>query len=1746
MAETETKVVTDKLDGVSFDLLEPTPQEETGLDFTLFEQSPYQHQPVKRQSNAVADYTATGMQVNRTSELGDIEEGISQKDIVKRQQQDTESAMGILSMNNMDVETRMGMARSLVERERLPRTVGEVYADFAFPALPAEIKKRIADDVSVSVRDKENKNIISQMIDGVDQTWDEFMNKYREGLPSVAELAGKEIVDFAKKVEEKATAKREQYKQGNILEPLADSTSVVAGGAADLFVQGSTFGKFDNLKEYIQYINPIEYEDSIDVDWGLAMDMMLEGENPFLELPLVNPLISRKGWNAFLPSSLKTEEGSQTQFATAMASKYGPEWKMRWASYLSKEVGVDALILMTGAAFPRIGEAMFTSSVSLRDRAMTVFNRAIALGIGGGSVQTLMDRIGGDESNLGRDVAVRFGAALVGEGLVKGAQMAWRAGKGFIRTVGDATRSYAREAKLPIYNETITTALRDGTSYKSPISATIIKGNVRELSNEYFRLQDTVAEGVMSARGTELRKQIADLTGVAEERLDIELPLMHRIYNEEFKDVVSGAKQEFGRLKVHAEQLTKEIEGIEPEVKNIREAHRRLLEQHAKRPVKTEAGQAAREAKAKVLGDLLAEREQVLTSKQAELREMQGTISATEGLQLSSGSEIVDKMLQSEAFMFKLMGERTTRQKNVQDMFMTYMDTQQYAFREMPVTTPRTATSLFNPFTYTRKMKDLLRIADPDTYNMSNVAKDLFDSVNKQQKMDRVFGKMLEASTKGVSTKDQALVYKVLQKGNDAERVFTPDELRAEGLTSAKLHDMYYAQRMIMDSSHGLMDSALVKEFNAINPSTGLPRAMEWQGLPMIVDRPPADAPKGSILIRELLDTRAGGSPVERIVQQSEFRPLTNVLPSHTGFIPRAYKNANYHVTMIDKENGAVERIGAFRRLSEAKAFMAEKNKTLGKSQTLVFDHWNDTQQTGFVGFQKGLFNLSDLGSTETIEKIQKALVDELGEIDASKIKIILDKLDMASLRKAHVGARRDEALPGTAQVMETPQAIAEYLHAVSRANGISDWRMWARQEFTSQYRDVLAPGVGQSIPLGSQNMWMEPRQLPLALRSKLRNAKREWDWINRSITHKTSTETKLDNLILSKIADWNVSPNPVMRAASKALDHMPEAIALNNAMRGIAAVPKMLMFSVAQMWVQPTQAVITAGINPIHASGALADIIRGVMPALAKERMIGAIGGRLPKEGSGSHLLNTLRRSGYAADVNTNDLLNTSLGPGNPVVSDIAKLAQFPFKAGEGANRVFAFFTSRREMMERAARGELIGLDGQPFRGAIDDDEFLKLVTNRAKITALNMGRAGQLELFSGPGSWVFQFKQVAAKTLHIFETTELTAAEKFGAGAALVGLWGPQGIPFLSDLVAGGDYAAYQISGKEPSKREFFTNMMRANAKDIADYAMTSSPELMKDLGIDRKTIERFFEKGGINALSDGEIDVVNRLALGRFVGEMIDVQEWYDFVPALGVLADMTEAISKAGLPQFAADLGTAPIASIYMYMDLLGQKGMIDAGQLKKTWGQAIIEHFGEGDGNLQQIIRGAGHSVLGLDTVKEGDATIAEAAYQTMSDFGKTVSYMGSLARITDAVNREDTDETFRTVDPNQPNTFRTSSNRVTSVGVTGPRLISYLFGFTPGKIQEVNDAEKLERMYNNAFKEYTDKVIDKYKNASSNRERQRIAVEVNQELDEAMPMLEMVRKNSNVDWRKSIANKMKNEIIRRNTPITPKGLQNEQ
>lgn len=673
---------------------------------------------------------------------------------------------------------------------------------------------------------------------------------------------------------------------------------------------------------------------------------------------------------------------------------------------------------------------------------------------------------------------------------------------------------------------------------------------------------------------------------------------------------------------------------------------------------------------------------------------------------------------------------------------------------------------------------------------------------------------------------------------------------------------------------------------------------------------------------------------------------------------------------------------------------------------------------------------------------------------------------------------------------------IAEYLENIAFKAGMSDWRIHAINRFKEIYvggnaqRQVLGDNVPWYAPISEEGSSDAFRKGNLVRFNNIwiREAKQMQKWLMRSITYKTTPERWFDRFIDTTVANWHRSPVASQRAAAQILENrfFPSLTRLIGGGRAVSGATKLLFFNVGQFIVQSSQVVPTLGTalftRPHIIGPAIADMITAIGVA-ARERSeaiflfknVAKIYGKKK-----APIVEAMRISGWFEDLTVTDIpqisgitgshysklrntfqesvLPTSVTLGKKIYNAGTAF----FKAGEGTNRLFAFSLVRREFIDRIQRGgrPVLGFDGKPFKVSdIDSPEFIREVVNKAKTTALNMTRPGQLELFSGLGSLVFQFKQVLPKSIRIFTVNDLTPAEKFGAAAAYVGFWGFSAIPLLHDLITFTEASYWRfVAGKEPNEREFISNWMREHSMELAQYAWATEKSLAVRWGIDREFLSDLINKGSVFALTDGEVNIVNRIALGKFISDMVDNMEPQDSIVFFSVITDTWQAFTDAG-----------------------DNPNIISA-----------------------------------LEDYYRGGLTGYEAANSVLKNFGRVISSAGYVSRFIENLDQDKYDPNFNPGAVRmglEEETIKSSSGRDTGVllegvGIFGKlRLHQFLLGLTPGPVVSELERVKRERTYRTALREFMDLRARKYARLNTPDARLKLLAETISEIEDVYPLV---------------------------------------
>lgn len=1394
------------------------------------------------------------------------------------------------------------------------------------------------------------------------------------------------------------------------------------------------------------------------------------------------------GWQLF--KDLATGKDPK-QFTAAMEDAYGEFWKRRWIGWTIKEIGVDAGITAAVALSEEGGVAALpalASQSAVWSTMKKIAVRAAAVGVGGGTVQSVMNtaidkpadwlfevgsRTAGqtvfDAALAPAAKKVLFGGTfkqnLVGEKTYGGVV-------GWVKSLYTSTIKLAEDRGLIVQKQGVATALRNADgSYTSPLAVKLIDAAEEGAYREWSRLGRMMADGVSApvdagAQRTALVKQISDITGFKPNEIAMRFAV-NDIFGSELKNVGRTTEETAAR---------KALSDLEPgleEAKAARKAITDKLEENVRKadkrgaPInyKTDKGSTDALKRAVKLGRELTKANEALAATQRDYDAAAKVVSDFDKRPTSTGAALADELAMSKAFFFRNAGEVQARQTRVNDMFMTYFNADRYAFRDIePWEMRRKVTELADKGgvgKFFREIPELfgpsMTLRESDTINPW-LAKDLLDFNNLSNKLGNQFMDMLQEAESGLNREtgqhlrtgmdEHARVWQLLKEGADNETVYTPEYLASRGLAVHE-QDAYFAIRKTLDIAHFVRDRALVTEFERKG-------YMNYKNEPVKVQREVGqglgqeDVDKGMVRIRTV--PRNGGEEAKAFnVHFSELKKIESVLHAENGYIPISYENPHYQIRLIDPDKATVNRVGVAQTKKQAEALLAKIKtgeeiapgvKVEVGNKLVQLERWEEGRVNA-MGLMRQSMDAVDLLTDDAKASIMAAM--EKAGVDSSRLKFVLDNLDGTSLRRMNVGERAERRLVGDkgfAPTVDARAATVEYLQGVASAAGYGQWRDYAIDTFKAMYKDI----IDKNLPWHSVELFNKA-----ANKEDVPAAKVMQEWLKTVIHRKSSMEQRIDNLLADM--DRKLEADAVSR---KVLDGIGlvtgagrienwSAAKVNNALRGLGAIPKLLTFATAQVFVQGSQALVTAGAKPAFASAAIKDLIGGTAALVAEN----TVAKRALKPASvvgeeNAHLLFIARQSGYGADLGTTDLMD--MVSKNGATADLMKAGAAPFKLGEAMNRMLAFYASRREMIDEAGRGLLTNITGKgKFAGKVDDEEFLRMVVDRAKVTALNMGRAGQNPGLSGFGSVLFQFKQIGLKVLNVFETDELGNAAKARIAGTLIAAFGPQGVPFLGDLVNGLDYGYWKTAGdNKPTERQVFTdNAIAINKKliegktQLGEYLGLTRDEAVH-WGIDNETWDRFSKKGGLYAATDGELDLVSRVAMGSFLTEAISPQHPEDAIVSLSVAADLYGAYSV---------LKDRNVLSPALWLEFMNSAYEPD--KYRQKW-----------------------ETIFGQDA--------PQTAFAFMNQMGKAFSFVGSFNRDLEAVHRDWVDPSFRAQDKFQKDYWTTSSGTPLAADVTKSRVFQFAIGIYPGVLTGEFEQKKFEQTMVKAWQGYHQQQIDAY------------------------------------------------------------------
>ena len=1323
-------------------------------------------------------------------------------------------------------------------------------------------------------------------------------------------------------------------------------------------------------------------------------------------------------WEAI--KGIATGDFDSEAFDEQMTSNYGEDWVGRFASFAVKEVAIDGalLLLASTVAGAPIAAALKFAQVGLRANAIGIMGRTAVVALGGGAAQSAQNAALDRPLNFGNEVAFRALGNGVFEALALGGRVGIAKFKG--RNTKEIADNFAKEAGIKALSKKDISKALDGRQFDVAPSAGLIRQTMFDSVEGYQKVMGDTADAILKENADEgMRKGLSAFLGVDEAALDSV-------------------------------------------------------------PMNT------------IVDDLIGFRTRIDKAGQVALKNQQDN---SRGLALH--------------LMSKIRGEYD----NASQLSQLYLDGDSLLMRSTDNNINSATNSVTNELANAGRVAEPSRVAARSGSNFLT-AKDFSAKLgNGFRKMyEDAMGKPRLLIGRGATDKftkeEVSTINHLLEVGDVDNMVYDfqtafPRDVDAS-LVTPKIAEAYTKLRSVIDVGFELHDQSLVKALGGSidNVKTGRVFKVGNDFVEITKIGLPNNKMEGRIFNR--LDLNSTSGKVVNNISKGELKEIDTILPYRNGHLPRAYQNHRYSVVVMNSKGGTISREALFNNRFEAEEFLKKRNglKGDGEAVTIMFNNV-DTGLSGITA-QRSSMNVINAVSEADKEVLIASL--RAAGLDESNVRLYLKNLGTAKPSKSHAAGRTDLGSATTVggknlrlqfaramrkvntattkeavkkaeasaaaikrkieknipnEIQPTQESIVEYMGSIAHAAGHNNWRRSATEHFNSEYGKHLAEGGTWSNPLVKGDV--DP-----GLKTEIKRFSR---FLVRNISQRTFGEKAFDGAVVNvtdRLAKKAIGGSRAAKGLVKLFDHIPLANDIGNGLRWTAAFPKLLFYPFAQVYVQGSQLVPTvfAGAvkDPIGLGLAMAQ-----WPRMVHIHALRQLNKKIPRslmKTDSFKAYEDIIRAGYTADLTTADTLFGMKSVVNPTFgaklrSSIKRGGAAPFRGGEAINRTTAFLVVRKQFMrgvekyEKAlASGvkgddlkELIikGMDGETMRAKdIGSQSFLEAVVDKAAVTALNMGKAGELEALSGAGSVVFQFKQVLFKQVAIFDSTKLSKLERLSAATGLLTFWGAAGVPLVADILNLADSAYYNlISGGSPN-----------DLRNASDYARVSSEWLQdqgKELaGIDKEFTRRFLESGAIAAFTDGELNFSNRVALGRFWTDMVEVQDSLDMVVSFAVMADVKDAVMQ--LAGKDADI-----------LNLLNPLSMIEINaQMGKglTFKEAIAKQF-------------TPESTIGKFIA--GDTTIGSASLEALREIGTVFSQAGTVSRVLDAAYRSVISPFTSDINDNATEKYMTSGLRGVDVERSSIRDTMLFLGVTPGKMVEEFSKKRLEFKYKEAMAEHDKK-----------------------------------------------------------------------
>lgn len=669
------------------------------------------------------------------------------------------------------------------------------------------------------------------------------------------------------------------------------------------------------------------------------------------------------------------------------------------------------------------------------------------------------------------------------------------------------------------------------------------------------------------------------------------------------------------------------------------------------------------------------------------------------------------------------------------------------------------------------------------------------------RKVANYLSESLNVATKGLNKKSVEKLNYILEKGDDAERVYTYDELVNAGIGGVRFTDKEYAAyvgtRKVMDNLHSIKDAQIrrdlvtqgvkdiwvddvvykAKPYDSVDSAVaafdnldgmtiripdpimedhaaGIARGITREELVSYYDEGYKLVRSSDSNVGDMFPSEAVGHSKWALVHGSDIRNISGpVLNKRTGYIPRVYENSNY--------------------------FVKKKNHAMVDGDVV----------------QHGVSTLRYFGNIDDAEKYIKKLEDAADmagdtSFDRSMYEVVADRAMTAEGMEGEIigqwgglysGYRKDEAIKyGLDGVdgarVSAIESIQDYMQHVSTRYPMSQYRMGMEQRLINQAKRDIPELANRRVSFAELKGVIEASKVSnQQVKKKLLDAHDQITFMNRTPTlgeEQTAGTFK-------KIGDWmsryTVGGKQPLKWASTSVSnlHKSDPVA---ALRTSAFHLYLGAFNASQLFVQGMGATVAMSIHPIYAAKGMTklpaltmlDNIKDLTAKRTAIKMLAKKTGYDIEEAYAAWQKSGLQQSALVTNADAYTMYN-GLPISNGNLRKLADKGTMFFTAGELANLRISFLTSYEKWKDLN-------------KGKALTDTGLKTILSDTEKFRLHMTSANKGDFQKGIMSLPTQFQQINVRYMEAFLGKELTLGEKARLGIGQAALFGAAGVPFGS----------------------------------------------------------------------------------------------------------------------------------------------------------------------------------------------------------------------------------------------------------------------------------------------------------------------------------------------------------------------------